>query len=66
MKVSSDCTNDPETNVAAASVLSLNETEGEELLRISQTFPPPPEGEVVDFCLGDCGFDGLVCGTSRN
>jgi len=35
-----------------ASVLSLNKTEGEELLRISQAFPPPPEGEVVDFCDG--------------
>ena len=37
----------------AASVLSLNQTEGEELLRISQAFPPPPEGELVDFCDGD-------------
>ena len=37
----------------AASVLSLNQTEGEELLRISQAFPPPPEGQLVDFCDGD-------------
>ena len=36
----------------SASVLSLNQTEGEELLRISQTFPPPPEGQLVDFCDG--------------
>ena len=34
----------------SASVLSLNEIEGEELLRLSQAFPPPPEGEVLDFC----------------
>ena len=36
-------------------MLSLNKTEGEELIRISQAFPPPPEGEVVDICDGDCG-----------
>ena len=49
----------------AASVLSLNETEGEELLGISQAFPPPPEGEVVDFCVGDCALDVLVSEVSE-
>ena len=45
--------------------MSLNETEGEELLRISQAFPPPPEGEVVDFCMGDCALDGVVSEASE-
>ena len=34
----------------SASVLSLNETEGAELLRLSQAFKPPPEGELLDLC----------------
>ena len=33
--------------------LSLNQTEGEELLLISKEFPPPPEGEIVDVCDGN-------------
>ena len=39
----------------AASVLSLNETEGELLLSLSQDYPPPPgeEGDVVHFCDGE-------------
>ena len=32
-------------------LLSLNQTEGEELLRISKEFPPPPEGDIVDICV---------------
>ena len=52
-------TNDPETcRKLAASLLSLNKTEGDELLRISQEFPPP-EDEVLDFC-DAVGCDGLV------
>merc|ERR1712007_317891 len=41
------------------SVLSLNASEGEELLRISQEFPPP-EDEVLNFCNADCTHSGLV------
>ena len=31
-------------------LLSLNQTEVEELLFISKEFPPPPEGEIADVC----------------
>ena len=41
----------------SASVLSMNETEGEELLRLSKTFPPPPEGEVLNICGGGGTYD---------
>ena len=34
----------------SASVLSLNEREGAELLKLSQAFPPPSEGELLDLC----------------
>ena len=37
-------------------LLSLNQTEGEELLRISKEFPPPPEGDIADVCVSDSGF----------
>ena len=32
-------------------LLSLTQAEGEELLRISKDFPPPPEGDIVDVCV---------------
>merc|ERR1712012_1007754 len=40
-------------DLGEAPVLSLNETEGDELLRLSQAFPPPPEGEVLNICSPD-------------
>ena len=37
-------------------LLSLTQTEADELLRISKEFPPPPEGDIADVCVSDSGF----------
>jgi len=55
------------TDDISVPLLSLTQAEGEELLRISKDFPPPPEGDIVDVCVqGGIAFSLHINATSSN